>query len=330
MRRRDLIALVGGGAVAWPFVARSEQSERVQRLGIMLVNAENDIEGQSRVAAFRNGLQDLGWIEGRNLRIDYRWSAASPERAEASAKELVALAPDAIVVNGTPALAAAHQATKHIPIVFILVVDPVGAGYVKSLAHPGGYITGFSSFEPEIGGKWLELLKQIAPKVRRVAGILDPDFQGFATVWRAIENLGSRFGLVITTLVFRTADDDIESAIASFAQPSDGALIVLPTAINNLHRARIISKAARYRLPAIYPFPLYATSGGLMSYGIDTLDVFRRGASYVDRILKGERPADLPIQAPVKFELIINLKTAKSLDLTIPPTLLATADQVIE
>jgi putative tryptophan/tyrosine transport system substrate-binding protein len=211
-----------------------------------------------------------------------------------------------------------------------MVVDPVGAGYVQSLARPGGNITGFLSFEPEIGGKWLELLKEIAPGLRRVAGILDPGFQGFAAVWRAIEILGPRVGLEVTSIAFRNPADDIESAIGAFAKSMEGGLIVLPTAVNNLHRDRIISLAATHRLPAVYPFPPYTSSGGLVSYGINTVDVFRRSASYVDRILRGEKPADLPVQAPTKYELVINLKTARALGLEVPPTVIARADEVIE
>jgi putative tryptophan/tyrosine transport system substrate-binding protein len=223
-----------------------------------------------------------------------------------------------------------HQATRSIPIVFVAVTDPVGAGYVQSLARPGGNITGFSTFEPEIGGKWLELLKEIAPGLRRVAGILDPAFKGFAAVWRAVESTAPRFGLQVTTVALHDAKDDIESAVAAFAQEPGGGLIVLPTAINNVLRERIIALAARFRLPAIYPFRHYASDGGLICYGFESIDLWRRGASYVDRILKGEKPADLPVQAPVKYELAVNLKIARMLGLEIPPTLLARADEVIE
>jgi len=309
--------------------AAAQQLDRMRRIAIMNTNAENDSEGQARIAAFRRGLQELGWTEGRNLRIDYRWGAGEPARARAFARELVTLGPEVIVANGTAALSALHQRTS-IPVVFVIVVDPVGAGFVQSLARPGSNITGFSSFEPEIGGKWLELLTEIRPGLKRVAGILDPTFRGFAAAWRAIENLGPRLGLDVTNLVFRNPSDDIESALGAFAQSAGGGLIVLPTSINNLHRNRIISLAARHRLPAVYPFALYARSGGLMSYGIDTVDLYRRSASYVDRILKGEKPADLPVQAPTKYELVINLKTARALALTIPPSLLLRADEVIQ
>ena len=256
--------------------------------------------------------------------------AGAPDRARAYAAELVALSPDAILANGTPALAALHRATSSIPVVFVVVTDPVGAGFVQSQARPGGNITGFSTFEPEIGGKWLELLKEITPSLRRVAGILDPAFKGFAAVWRAVESLAPRLGVQVASVSLRDATDDIESALALFAQEPGGGLIVLPTAINNIARDRIFSLAARHRLPTVYPFRHYATGGGLMSYGFDTPDLFRRGASYVDRILKGEKPTDLAVQAPTKYELVINLKTAKALGLTVPPTLLARADEVIE
>ena len=330
MKRRKFLSLISSAVVTWPLAAREQQPDRMRRVGVMIVNGESDPEGQARAAAFRRGLQERGWTEGRNLRIDYRWGAGEPARARAFASEFVALAPDVIVANGTPGLAALHQATSSIPIVLVLVVDPVGAGFVQSLARPGGNITGFSSFEPEIGGKWLELLKEIAPGLSRVAGILDPGFRGFAAVWRAIENLGPKFGLKVTSVAFRNPTDDIEAAVGTFAQSPGGGLIVLPTAINNVHRDRIISLAARHRLPAVYPFPQYATSGGLMSYGVDTVDVFQRGASYVDRILKGERPADLPVQAPTKYDLIINLKTAKALGLDVPWFLQQRANKVIE
>jgi putative ABC transport system substrate-binding protein len=330
VRRRDFITLFGGAAVAWPLAAHAQRGERVRRIGLLMVNAEDDPEGQTRVGAFRQRLRELGWTEGRNIRIDYHWGVGNPERARASAADLVTLAPDAILANGTPAVVALHRATRSIPVVFVVVVDPVAAGVVESLARPGGNITGFSTFEPEIGGKWLELLKEITPGVRRVAGVLDPAFGSFAAVWRTIETLAPASGVAATSVVFRNPTDDIESAFAGFAQEPAGALIVFPTAANNIARDRIIALAARHRLPDVYPFRFYATRGGLMSYGFETTDLFRRGASYVDRILNGESPADLAVQAPTKWELIINLKTAKGLGLEVPPTLLARADEVIE
>jgi len=330
MKRREFITLLGGAAASWPIAARAQQPDRVRRIGVMIANAENDPEGQDRVAAFRRGLQELGWVEGRNLRVDYRWATGEPNRARALARELVNLEPDVILANGTPALSALHKVTSNIPVVFAVVVDPVGAGFVRSLARPGGNVTGFSSFQPEIGGKWLELLKAIMPGLSRVAVISDPAFRGFAGVLLEIESIGPRVGLEITNIVFRNPNDDIESPITAFAQSFGGGLIVVPTAINKIHRNRIISLAARYHLPAIYPFSVYVASGGLLSYGIETDDLLRRSASYVDRILKGEKPAELPVQAPIKYELAINLKTAKTLGLTVPPPLLARADEVIE
>ena len=329
-KRRDFITLLGGAAVALPIAARAQQTGRMRRIGVLIGPAESDPEGQTRAEALRQDLQKLGWTEGRNIRIDYRWGTGEPDRAQASAAELVALAPDVIVAHGTPAATAVQRATRSIPIVFLVVVDPVGAGLVEGLAQPGSNITGFSTFEPEIGGKWLELLKEISPRLKRVAGILDPAFRGFAVVWRSIESFAPTFGLSVTSVVHRASSDNIESAVAAFAQEEDGGLIVLPTPINFFSRERIFSLAARHHLPAVYPFQSFATDGGLMSYGFDSRDLFRRGASYVNRILKGEKPADLPVQAPTKYELIINLKTARALGLEVPAKLLALADAVIE
>jgi putative ABC transport system substrate-binding protein len=329
MKRRNFITLLGGAA-AWPVAARGQQPERMRRIGVLVAYAESDPEAQARIAAFRQGLRELGWTEGRNLRMELGWGTGDPDRARTLATELISLAPDVIVAHGTPALTALYRATRTIPVVFVSVIDPVGAGYVQSLALPGGNITGFSTFEPEIGGKWLELLKEIAPGLSRVAGILDPGFKGFAGVWGAIENMAPRLGLQLKNLPFQAPTDDLESAVARFAQELGGGLIVLPTALNAVQRNRIFSSAARGGLPAMYAFRFYATDGGLMSYGIDTVDLFRRSAFYVDRILKGEKPADLPVQAPTKFEMVINLKTARALGLNVSPMLLARADEVIE
>lgn len=328
MRRRQFLSVASGAVLASPLAARG-QSERIRRIAIMNANAETDPEGQVRISSFRRGLQDLGWTESRNLHIDYRWGAGDPARAQAIADELLTLRPELIVANGSAALSALHRKTS-IPVVFVVVADPVGGGFVQDLARPGGTVTGFSTFEPEIGGKWLELIVKIRPGLRRVAGILDPDFRGFARVWSAVETLAPKLHLEARTLAFRKPADDIESAVAMFAQSGAAGLIVLPTAINNLHRARIIGAASRYRLPAIYPFALYARSGGLASYGIDTVDLFRRSASYVDRILKGEKPADLPVQAPTKYELVINMRTAKVLGIAIPESLQVQADELIQ
>ena len=329
MKRRNFITLLGGAA-AWPVASRGQQPERMRRIGVLVAYAESDQEAQARIAAFRQGLRELGWTEGRNLRMELGWGTGDPDRARTLATELISIAPDVIVAHGTPALTALYRATRTIPVVFVSVIDPVGAGYVQSLAQPGGNITGFSTFEPEIGGKWLELLKEIAPGVSRVAGILDPGFKGFAGVWGAIENMAPRLGLQLKNLPFQAPTDDLESAVARFAQELGGGLIVLPTALNAVQRNRIFSSAARGGLPAMYAFRFYATDGGLMSYGIDTVDLFRRSAFYVDRILKGEKPADLPVQAPTKFEMVINLKTARALGLNVSPMLLARADEVIE
>jgi putative ABC transport system substrate-binding protein len=330
VKRREFITLLGGAAVAWPLAARAQQGERVRRIGVLAAYAENDPEAQVRVVAFRQALQGLGWTEGRNIAMEYRWGAGDADRARTFVAELVSLKPDVILAHGTPALTALYEATRTIPVVFVSVIDPVGAGTVQSLARPGANITGFSTFEPEIGGKWLELLKEIAPGLKRVAGVTDPAFRGFAGVWRAIEAMAPRFGVQVTSVSFRAPTDDLESAVAAFAREEGGGLVVVPTALNALHRHRIFSVAAQNRLPAIYAFRFYATDGGLMSYGIDTVDLFRRGASYVDRILKGENPGELPVQAPTKFELVINLKTAKSLGLDVPVQLQQLADEVIE
>ncbi|MGE0038380.1 MAG: ABC transporter substrate-binding protein [Xanthobacteraceae bacterium] len=330
MRRRDFISGIAGSAAAWPLAARAQQAGHVPRIGVVTVNAENDPVGQLRIATFRQSLQKLGWIEGQNIRIDYRWGVGTPESARVQAEELLSLKPDAILANGSPATAALQRATRSVAIVFVVVTDPVGAGFVQSQARPGGNITGFSTFEPEIGGKWLELLKEITPNLRRVAGISDPSFKAFAAVWRAVENLAPQSGIQATSVIYRNTGDDLESALAQFGREPGGGLIVLPTAINNFARKSIFSFAASHRLPAVYPFRHYATDGGLMSYGFDPPDLYRRSASYIDRILKGEKPADLPVQAPTKFELIINLKTAKALDLAVAPRLLARADEVIE
>jgi putative ABC transport system substrate-binding protein len=330
MRRRDFISVLGGSALGLPSAARAQQRERVRRVGVLMVNAESDSDGPVRVHAFRQGLEKLGWSEGRNLQLAVRWGAGSPELARRHAADLVASRPDAILANGTPAVAAFQAATKTIPIVFAVVTDPVGAGFVQSLSQPGGNITGFSTFEPAMGNKWVELLKEVAPGMQRVACISDPSFRGFSAVQREIEIVTPQFGLDVSTLVFREKSDDLEASVARFATQSGGGLIVFPTAINNVERNRIFTLAARHRLPAIYPFRHHALGGGLIAYGFDTPNLFLRSADYIDRVLRGVAPSDLPVQAPTKFELVINMKTAKALDLAIAPTLLARADEVIE
>jgi putative ABC transport system substrate-binding protein len=326
MRRRDFISLLGSACVAWP--TRAQPSAR--RIAMLLLHAENDPEAQPLVIAFRQGLQELGWVEGRNIHSESLWGAREPDRARALAEQLVTQAPDIVLAYGSPATAAMHRATTSIPVVFVVVTDPVSGGYVQSLAQPGGNITGFSTFEPEMGGKWLGLLKEVAPGLRRVAGILDPSFKAWDAIWRATEAIAPTFRVEVTSVQLRDSTDNIESAVAAFAQEPNGGLIILPTAINIVNRERILSIAVRHRLPAVYPFRVFAANGGLMSYGPDQADLFRRGASYVDRILKGAKPSELPIQQPTKFEFVINLKTAKVFGLEVSAPMLARADEVIE
>jgi putative tryptophan/tyrosine transport system substrate-binding protein len=325
-RRQFLAALAVLGAPALAIA----QPSRLRRIGIMLTNAESDRDGHVRVSAFREGMEKLGWFESRNVQFDIRWGAGSPERARIHAAELVAAECDAILANGTPPVAALRQTGTSIPIVFAVVTDPVGAGFVQSLSHPGGNITGFSTFEPAMGGKWMDLLREAAPGLQRIGCILDPGFRGFSAVLQDIENAAPKQGLDVSKLVLREKSDDIAAHVAEFAARSNGGLIVFPTAINDIERRRIFAIAERHHLPAIYPFRHFAVDGGLMAYGFDPPDLFRRSAAYVDRILKGAKPADLPVQAPTRFELVVNVKTARTIGLEIPPTLLARADEVIE
>jgi putative tryptophan/tyrosine transport system substrate-binding protein len=329
MRRRKFITLIGGAAAAWPLAARTQQAERVRRIGMLIPFRENDPETQARLAAFKQQLQKLGWAEGRNLRIDYRFAGDNIERIRIGAEELVAVAPDVIVVYANPAVAALRQATRVMPVVFAQVSDPVGSGFVTSLARPGGNITGFQNFETEIGGKWLEVLKQIAPAVRRVAVVHGPDIAVNVAFLHAAEAASTPLGITVTAAGVRSGDD-IESTLAAFAREPNGGLIVAPSPINLTNRELIIASAAQLGLPAIYPYSYFTKSGGLASYGFDQIEQSRGAASYVDRILKGEKPADLPVQAPTKYELIINLKTARALGLTVPQALQASADEVIE
>jgi putative ABC transport system substrate-binding protein len=289
----------------------------------------NDAEGQGRVAAFRQGLQDLGWTDGRNVRFDYRWGSGDRDRILADATHLIGLEPSVILANSTIVATVLKQATQSIPIVFVQVADPVRDGIVASLARPGGNVTGFTSFEYTMGGKWLETLKEVAPSATKVALMHHPDDPNWPGFLRAIEQVAPSFDVQLAAAGVRNAVD-IESAVDAFSRTANGGLIVLPTPITNLHRKLIIAMAARHRLPAVYPFRYHVVGGGLVSYGFDSIDPFRRAAGYVSRILKGERPADLPVQAPTKYELVINLKTAKALGLTVPDTVLATADEVIE
>ena len=330
MRRRELICLIGGAAVAWPLAARAQQADRMRRVGVLEARAADDREGQARLAAFLQGLQELGWTDGRNLRIDYRWAAADADRSRTYAAELVALAPDVILASASQSTAALLQTTRTVPIVFVNVVDPVGAGFVARLARPGGNATGFTPFEYSLSGKWLELLKEIAPNLTRIAILRDPAIATGIGQFAAIQAMASpSLGVELSPIDVRDGGK-IERDIVALARESNGGLIVTASSGAVALRELIIMLAARHRLPAVYPFRYFVTSGGLISYGPDPTDQFRRAAGYVDRILKGEKAADLPVQSPTKYELAINLKTANALGLTIPPSLLARADQVIE
>ena len=328
--RRKFISALAGVAVAWPFAARAQQVDRMRRIGVLDSRAADDPEGRARLAVFLQGLQELGWTEARNVRIDYRWAADDADRYRTYAAELVALAPDVILAVASKSLAALQPATRTVPIVFVLVADPVGAGYVASLARPGGNATGFTLFEYSLSGKWLELFKEIAPNLTRIAILRDPAAAAGIGQFAVIQAMAPpSFGVELSPIDARDAGE-VERDITAFASEPGGGLIVTASSGAVVHRELIIMLAARHRLPAVYPFRYFVTSGGLISYGPDTTDPFRRAASYVDRILKGEKPADLPVQAPTKYELAINLKTAKALGLTVPPSLLARADEVIE
>jgi putative ABC transport system substrate-binding protein len=329
MRRRDFIIVVWGGLAAWPRAARSQQIDRARRVAVLTPFAEDDPEAQARVAAFVQGLQQLGWTDGRNLRIDIRWGAGDAERIRRDAVELVALAPDVILAAGGATVGPLLQASRTVPIVFTLTPDPVGASFVESLARPGGNATGFTNFEYGIGVKWLELLKEIAPSVTRAAVLRDPLVPAGIGQFGAIQAAASSLGIELRPLDVRDADE-IERTVRAFARSPNDGLIVTSNALALFHRDLIVTLAARHRLPAVYPFRNFVTTGGLASYGPDTIEPHRHAAGYVDRILKGEKPADLPVQAPVKYELTINLKTAKALGLTVPQSALARADEVIE
>jgi ABC-type uncharacterized transport system substrate-binding protein len=329
MKRREFITLIAGGAVAWPLAARAQQSERVRRIGVLMNLAADDPEAPTRVAAFAQGLQELGWTMGRNVQIDYRWGAGVADLYRRYGAELVALAPDLILASGVPAVSAVQRASRTMPVVFVDTTDPIAAGVVVSLARPGGYATGFMQFEFGVSGKWLELLKEIAPGVARAAVIRNPMTPAGSGQLGAIQAVAPAFRVEINPIDVRDTSE-IEHAIAAFAGQPNGGLIVLSSSLAWAHREQIIGSAARHRLPAVYPFRIYVNAGGLVSYGPDQIDSYRRAAGYVDRILKGEKPADLPVQAPTKYELTINLKTAKALGLEVPPTLLARADEVIE
>jgi putative ABC transport system substrate-binding protein len=331
MRRREFIGLIGGIAAAWPLAARAQQPERMRRIGVLMGYPENDREAQARVAAFREGLQKLGWAEGRNIRIDTRWVA--PRDAEARqrlAMALVALQPDVIISHGTPNTAALQQQTRTIPIIFASVTDPIGSGFVASLSRPGGNITGFMNMEPTVAGKWLELLKEIAPRVDRVALLFNPATAPYAEFW--IEPFKTAAASFAMQAIVAPVHDpsELETAVATLGMAPNGGLLVMPDTFTSAHRAEITALASRYRLPAVYPFRFFAERGGLLSYGNDLIDDFRRAVVYADRVLKGVKPSELPVQAPVKFVLEINLITAKVLGLNVPLQLQMRADKIIE
>jgi putative tryptophan/tyrosine transport system substrate-binding protein len=327
--RRKFLAALGGAAMAWPLAVRAQQGEPMRRIGVLTNLAADDPEVQVRNTAFAQALAQLGWTVGQNLRIEYRWAAGDYERIRRYAAELVALAPDVILATGAAGVAPLLHATRTVPVVFVLVPDPVGAGFVDSLARPGGNATGFVQYEYGISGKWLELLKEIAPGVTRVAVLRDTTTTAGQGQVGAIQAVAPSFGLEVTPTNVRDTGE-IERAIAAFARTSRGGLIVTGSALTLFHRDLIVMLAARYKLPTIYFQRIFVVSGGLISYGIDVIDQYRRAAGYVDRILRGEKPSDLPVQAPTKYELVINLKTARALGLEVPPTLLARADEVIE
>jgi len=328
MRRREFITLLGGAA-AWPLMARGQQRERMRRIGILMPLPADDPVVQARVAAFAQGLQQSGWTVGRNVQIDTRWAAADADRIRNHAAELVALAPDVILTSGNAGVAPLLQASRTVPIVFAIVPDPVGAGFVDSLARPGGNATGFIAYEYSLGAKWLELLKQIAPGVTRAAVLRDATQGAGTSMFAAIQTAAPSLRMEVNPVNMRDAGE-IERAIADFARAPNGGLIVPGSGAAAFHQNLIIALAARHKLPAVYIERFFVTAGGLISYGPDFVDQFRRAAGYVDRILKGEKPADLPVQAPTRYELVINLKTAKALGLDIPATVLARADGVIE
>jgi putative ABC transport system substrate-binding protein len=329
MRRREFISLLGGAAASWPLAARAQQPERMRRIGVLMNTTADNPQGQARVAAFQEVLQQLGWSGGRNVQIDTRWGANDPDRDRRYAAELAALAPDVILAAGTQSVAALQRVTRTLPIVFALVSDPVGAGFVQSLARPSGNTTGFMLFEYSLSGKWLELLKQIAPQATQAAVFRDPANPAGSAQFGAIQAMASSLGVEVSPINVRNASE-IERGVAAFARSANGGLIVTPSASESVHHDLIITLAARHKLPAVYAVRFDVIGGGLISYGTDLVDQFRRAAAYVDRILKGEKPADLPVQVPTKFELVINLKTAKTLGLDMPASLLARADEVIE
>jgi putative ABC transport system substrate-binding protein len=331
MKRRAFITLLGGAAAAWPLAARAQQApERMRRIGVMMSTAAEDPESQARIVAFVQGLEQLGWTAGRNVQIETRWASGDTTRLRRHTAELAALAPDVILAGGRgiTVVEELHRTNRSIPIIVVQAVDPVGAGYVASLARPGGNVTGFTQSEYSLSAKWLELLKEIAPGVTRVGVLREPGGAGIGQ-WAVIQVAAPSFGVELSPVDTRVTGE-IERGVAAFAREPHGGLITVVSSSATVHRELIIALAARHRLPAVYPYRYFVTGGGLMSYGPDLPDQYRRAAGYVDRILKGEKPADLPVQAPTKYELAINLKTAKMLNLDVPTTLLARADEVIE
>jgi len=329
IKRREFITLLGGAAVAWPLVARGQSTtERVRRIGVLMSTTADDPEGQARIAALHQGLQEWGWTLGRNARIDVRWGAFDAVSSRHYATKLVALAPEVIVASASAAMGAPQQ-MRTVPIVFVSVIDPVGAGFVESLARPGGNVTGFTNFEYSLSGKWLELLKEIAPSVTRAAVLREAVIASGVGQYAIIQAVAPSLGIELRPIDLGDPGE-IERRVVAFAREPNGGLIIVGAPSGAVHRDLIITLAARHRLPAVYPYPYFAHSGGLVSYGPDVVSEFRRAAGYVDRILKGAKPADLPVQHPTKYELTINLKTAKTLGLEVPPSLLARADEVIE
>jgi ABC-type uncharacterized transport system substrate-binding protein len=329
MQRRNFIKVIAGSIVAWPVAARAQQPEKMRRIGILMNRAADDAEGQARVGMFRQALEQLGWSEGRNVRIDIRWGEDIVESERKYAAELVTLAPDVILAGGTLSVAALQHVTRTVPIVFAGVGDPVGAGFVESLARPGGNTTGFMVYEYGLGAKWLELLKQLAPNVTRVAVLRDPENSASVGTFGAVQAAAPSLRVEVHPLSIRDADE-IRRGVAAFARAPNGGLVAIPSASVSRHRNLIIALAVQHKLPAVYPFRYMATGGGLMSYAPDWVAQYRPAADYVDRILKGEKPSNLPVQAPTKYQMVINLKTAKTLGLTVPQSLLASADEVIE
>jgi putative tryptophan/tyrosine transport system substrate-binding protein len=327
--RRQFISAFGGATVAWPFVVRAQQAERMRRIGVLVPFTASDPDEKAWLKAFQDGLQSLGWVQGRNISVDYRWAGGDPDRLRTYAAELVGMAPDVIFSVASPPLVTLHEVTHSLPIVFVQVSDPVKLGFVASLAHPGGNITGFVNFEHAIGSKWLELLNDTVPGTVRAAVIFDPDNVSQASYLQAIEDASPSFGVQLTRTGVRNAAE-IESAIGAFAQEGKGAVIVLPNNVSLSYRDLVIALAAQHRLPAVYPYRVFTSNGGFLSYGVDLADQYRRAASYVDLVLKGAKPGEMPVQLPTKYELVINLKTAKDLSLVIPAQFLQLADEVIE